>query len=464
VALACGFGGAGAADVFVTPPPFNPAPAEQVAFELLVDIGPDVLGSYAFTLTYDPAVVHVSGIAGGTTAEFSGAPATNPATFASGSTPLAAAQGSSVSPSGFLSVATVTLAAVGLPGDSSDLDLPSVSMFDAQFEAVDATVFPTSVVVAVPEVPSDLVFADGATLEWTDLADIPSYNVYRGTFGGSFGFDHACHLSGLGAATAAVPGDPAVSGTGFYYLASAVRNGVEGSLGTTSGGQFRPNLSPCASARSATGSDSAPPARVIARPVLPDSRPAPNSAPAPAAPEPTGLPVLAASGDVDGDGRRSDRDARRILEAVVGARTLDLEARAAADVTGDGRLDPADAQMLLRFVAGGGEPAEAAGDAAYAVVLGSSDCSGVTIRAGLNSVRMRCLPEGYTAFRLLADLGAVDGEAVQSWDGTRYRTARREAGALLGEDFPIVPLERYLILAHVDRPAFLAAPAAGGDR
>lgn len=51
-------------------------------------------------------------------------------------------------------------------------------------------------------------------------------------------------------------------------------------------------------------------------------------------------------GDVTGDGVVDGADAERVLEAVVGTRTLTSVERAAADVDGDGDADVADAQQI----------------------------------------------------------------------------------------------------------------------
>jgi hypothetical protein len=63
-------------------------------------------------------------------------------------------------------------------------------------------------------------------------------------------------------------------------------------------------------------------------------------------------PARALDGDVDGNGVVDAGDAERILEAIVGTRTLSPAERAAADVDDDGDVDVADAHRLRRRAAG----------------------------------------------------------------------------------------------------------------
>lgn len=57
-------------------------------------------------------------------------------------------------------------------------------------------------------------------------------------------------------------------------------------------------------------------------------------------------------GDVNGDGAINAVDARWILQAVSGARTLTEEQRTAADVNGDGTINAVDARWVLQAVSG----------------------------------------------------------------------------------------------------------------
>jgi len=442
----------GAADVFVGTPPFNPETGEQVAIELLVDVGSDVLGSYFVDFEYDPAVVHIFSVAGGTTGEFSSGPTTNPATFGSGVTPLAAAQGDTSSPTGFVSVATVTLSAVGLPADGSDLDLTVHSLFDGAVNALPSNVFPSSVLVGVPLAATDLSFSDKISLNWTPSAGIPAYNVYRGTFdSAAFSYDHACFQPDLLVSTAVDSELPALAGTGFYYLISAERNGIEGSLGAASFGPVRPNLSSCASA--------APVSNDRALRTVPwVVEPRPNH----------GLGSsrtvrLVTDGDVDGDGLLSASDATAILESLVGTRSLGERAAVEADVDGNGVVDVADAQSLRQFLASGVRVSRAWSESpvrGMAVVLGSSDCRPVELIAGLNATRLRCLPDDYSAHEMLEDLGGDQVvRAIQKFDrdSNRYLTASFSNGVPIGDDFPILEAESYMIVMNMARAEFVPA-------
>lgn len=146
-----------AADVFVGPPPFNPVPGQLFAIEILVNAGAQTLGSYSATFQYDKAVVNIVSIAGGTTPAFSAAPITSPPTFSSGATPLAGVFSGTTAPSGFVSVATVTLRAVGHLGQSSVLTLSGTSLFSGSGSTLPATVFGSSVLIGsatpVPVLP-----------------------------------------------------------------------------------------------------------------------------------------------------------------------------------------------------------------------------------------------------------------------------------------------------------------------
>jgi hypothetical protein len=136
-----------AADVIVGIPSANPDAGEQFSIDLSVDVGAQVLSGYVLQFEYDPAVVNVVSVGGGATAQFSPAPVTDPATFATGTTPIAAAQGNMAAPTGLVSIATLTLEAVGLPGDGSDLDVTVVSLVDPMGSELPAAAFPSSVLI-----------------------------------------------------------------------------------------------------------------------------------------------------------------------------------------------------------------------------------------------------------------------------------------------------------------------------
>lgn len=337
-----------AADVIVGVPPFNPDTGQQLSIELMVDVGGEVLGSYYFDFDYDPAVVHVTGVQGGTTAEFGGAPATDPNSFTSGSTPLAFAQGSDTSPSGLVSVARLTLQAAGLPADASNLDVVVNSLFNGAFEPLSSTVFPSSLLINVPEAAGDLAFTDTQTMAWTATPNVSIYNVYRGSFGpGRLSFNHACLIPDLAAVTAPDTETPA-AGQAFYYLVTGERNFVEGTIGVSSGGQPRPNPLTCN-----VGAQAPEPAAIERLGLQPGlAQLMADPAPEPTHRHQTLRPGPDGRGDLDGDGLIGASDARHVLEAVVRARALTPQQARRGDVDGDGDVDVADAQRLEQLLAG----------------------------------------------------------------------------------------------------------------
>lgn len=117
-----------AASVFVGNLPATVNPGQQFQIEVGADVGSTVLGSYFFNFVYDPAVVNIVSVAGGATAEFSTPPAVNTASFNTGLTPVAAAQASRVAPTGKMSLARITLVAIGAPGAVSPLNLQNAAL------------------------------------------------------------------------------------------------------------------------------------------------------------------------------------------------------------------------------------------------------------------------------------------------------------------------------------------------
>ncbi|MGN0520506.1 MAG: dockerin type I domain-containing protein [Candidatus Fimenecus sp.] len=61
---------------------------------------------------------------------------------------------------------------------------------------------------------------------------------------------------------------------------------------------------------------------------------------------------VAGSGDVNGDGRINAVDARWVLQAASGARTLTVEQKTCADLNGDGRINAVDARWILQVASG----------------------------------------------------------------------------------------------------------------
>jgi hypothetical protein len=83
-----------------------------------------------------------------------------------------------------------------------------------------------------------------AVVKWLGIEQANIFNVYRGTVGEGFAYDHLCLEAGSpdwSSQDAAVP----PVGTAFYYLVSGVNSCAEGDLGTASDGTPRPNPSPC---------------------------------------------------------------------------------------------------------------------------------------------------------------------------------------------------------------------------
>src|SRR5438552_3063876 len=80
---------------------------QQLGIEIAINVGTTPLGAYEIAVTYDPAVLTVASVAGGSTAQFSGNPTTNTPT--PGTTNLSAFQSASLtSPTGVVSVAMIT--------------------------------------------------------------------------------------------------------------------------------------------------------------------------------------------------------------------------------------------------------------------------------------------------------------------------------------------------------------------
>lgn len=339
---AAAIGAAAAAELYVGTPPFNPDPGQQVTIDLHVDVGSDVLGSYFVNFEYDPAVASVVSIAGGTGSGFTDPPVTDPSTFTSGSTPLAAAQGSTTQPSGLVSVARLTLEAVGLPADSSALDLLVDSLYDAEFNPLPSSVFGSSLLVNLPEAALDLTFTNSTTLTWSPTSPLTHYNIYRGSLASApFAFNHTCFAADLTITQGSDPAAPALNGLS-YHLVAGERNSVEGTLGKTSAGLARPQPLSCSTgalAGEAQEADTAAPPSLPVVVVLRGDR-------APSARAVWPPHARGGGGDVNGDGRLDRDDSKLVLESVVGVRGLSRAQRRRADADGDGDVDIADAQRI----------------------------------------------------------------------------------------------------------------------
>jgi len=96
-----------------------------------------------------------------------------------------------------------------------------------------------------PEAATDLFFYDSQTLLWSPLPGAATtYNLYSGTISRPWSFNQVCRTPGLTYPGAPVPDVPPL-GSAIYLLVSGVNPCGEGSLGTTSSVQERPNPSPC---------------------------------------------------------------------------------------------------------------------------------------------------------------------------------------------------------------------------
>jgi hypothetical protein len=103
----------------------------QLATEITVDVGTIPLGAYSLTVTYDPTVLTIASVAGGNRPEFAGAPTTNPGSFTSGRTNIAAFQTSSLTgPTGVVSVTRVRFNVVGTTATTTSVGLTVGNLFD----------------------------------------------------------------------------------------------------------------------------------------------------------------------------------------------------------------------------------------------------------------------------------------------------------------------------------------------
>lgn len=97
---------------------------------------------------------------------------------------------------------------------------------------------------------------------------------------------------------------------------------------------------------------------------------------------------------------------------------------------------------------------------------GGTDCPDLDLARGLNLVGIPCPPAGYTAFKLLKDLGeSFEVETVQrfnpdtvSFQGAQYNSS----GMPSGDDFPISNGEGYIVMMLADK-AGIKVPAPGSS-
>jgi len=148
-------------DIIVLCPTLPVEADSSIAVEIAIDTGSRVLGTYSANLLYDPALVVIESVAGGNANEFSDVPTTSPGSFASGTTPIAAAnESSTTSPSGFVSVARVTLVVRAAPGSGFSFIVSPTGAIDANGVAIDLVSGACPVAVAGPTAtPSPTVTA-----------------------------------------------------------------------------------------------------------------------------------------------------------------------------------------------------------------------------------------------------------------------------------------------------------------
>lgn len=119
------------------------------------------------------------------------------------------------------------------------------------------------------------------------------------------------------------------------------------------------------------------------------------------------------------------------------------------------KFDPATGQLLS---AQNVDFAVVEGDALIAVTLasaslgleGPSSCAPLAIAPGANYVSLSCVPPGFTARHLIQALGLSKLTSIARYDSVtgRFRTLVVDGSELVGEDFPIVAGEGYLIYAR----------------
>src|SRR5436309_2054997 len=107
----------------------------QLGIEIAINVGTTPLGAYEIAVTYDPAVLTVASVAGGSTAQFSGNPTTNTPT--PGTTNLSGFQSASLtSPTGIVSVAMITFDVAATASTTTDIGLTVKTLFDTDSVAI----------------------------------------------------------------------------------------------------------------------------------------------------------------------------------------------------------------------------------------------------------------------------------------------------------------------------------------
>jgi len=107
----------------------------QLGIEVAINVGTTPLGAYSIVVTYDPAVLTVASVAGGSTAQFSGSPTTNTPT--PGTTNISAFQsGSLTMPTGVVSVAMITFNVAATASATTAIGLTVTTLFDTNSDPI----------------------------------------------------------------------------------------------------------------------------------------------------------------------------------------------------------------------------------------------------------------------------------------------------------------------------------------
>src|SRR5439155_1035566 len=120
----------------------------QFVTEVTIDVGTTPLGAYSIAVTYDPAVLTVASVAGGSTAQFSGSPTTNTPT--PGTTNISAFQSSSLTlPTGVVSVAMITFNVVATASTITAISLTATTNTNTTSTTILPTTTTTSTMSAI---------------------------------------------------------------------------------------------------------------------------------------------------------------------------------------------------------------------------------------------------------------------------------------------------------------------------
>ncbi len=132
--------------------PFEPIEAGSVfVAEISIDAGVRALGSYSVNLLYDPTAVAIRDVAGGSSSAFAAAPTTNPGSFETGTTLVAAANETGTpAPAGVVSVAAVALEVRASAGQAFNFVVSPTSARDSAGQPLDLVSGACAVLVAEP--------------------------------------------------------------------------------------------------------------------------------------------------------------------------------------------------------------------------------------------------------------------------------------------------------------------------